>query len=478
MLAPLAALLVLALLPLARAGPAPLPAFPLPGALGVCPDTNLRLHFPAPPRLGAGGKIQVFAAATHALVAVVNVAAKTAVQAIGGIPGFNYYPVLIEGTEARICLPNHALASGGTYYVTIDPGTFLVGEEPCAALRGPTRWSFATRTKGPASDARLLTVASDGTGDFCTVQGAIDFIPAGNLTPRTLLLRRGTYAEIVVLAGKHDLTLRGEDRAGSVIAYPNNARFNPSANPYANGAAPVAGDRHRKSVYHRGTVLALGADRLTVTNLTIRNTTPQGGSQAEALILDGTVHARAQLRDIDLFSYQDTLQINGQAYVAGCRVTGDVDFLWGTGPCFFEACTFRTVRSGGYYAQVRNPATNHGCVFHGCRFEGAPGVTGNYLARIEPNRFPHSEVVLLDCTLGPSVAAAAWQLQGTEAVRRASWPDLHFWEWGSREADGKPIATAGRLPVSRRLARPGDAALLADYAKPAFVLGDGWSPRP
>ncbi len=478
MLTPLAALLVLALLPLARAGSAPLPAFPLPGALGVCPDTNLRLHFPAPPRLGAGGKIQVFAAATHALAAVVDVAAKTAVQAIGGIPGFNYYPVLIEGTDARICLPNHALAYGSTYYVTIDPGTFLVGEEPCDALRGPTRWSFATRTKGPASDARLLTVASDGTGDFCTVQGALDFIPGGNLTPRTLLLRRGTYAEIVVLAGKHDLTLRGEDRQDSVIAYPNNARFNPSANPYANGAAPVAGDRHRKSVYHRGTVLALGADRLTVTNLTIRNTTPQGGSQAEALILDGTVHARAQLRDVDLFSYQDTLQIDGQTYVANCQVTGDVDFLWGTGPCFFEACTFRALRSGGYYAQIRNPATHHGYVFHRCRFEGAPGVTGNTLARIEPNRFPHSEVVLLDCTLSPSVGAVAWEIQGNEAIKRAPWTELHFWESGSREADGKPVATLGRLPVSRQLNRPRDAALLADYSDPAFILGDGWRPRP
>jgi pectin methylesterase-like acyl-CoA thioesterase len=385
---------------------------------------------------------------------------------------------MIEGTEARICLPNHALALRSAYYVTVDAGAFREGQAPCAALGGATRWTFATRSDGPAPDARLLTVASDGTGDFCTVQGALDFVTAGNVTPRTVLVRRGTYPEIVAFFGKHNLTLRGEDRQGSVIAYPNNARFNPSANPYAQGATPVAGDVRRKSVYHRGVVLAQGAERLTVTNLTIRNLTPQGGSQAEALILDGTVHARARILDVDLFSYQDTLQINGQAYIEGCVVTGDVDFLWGTGPCYFAACTFRALRSGAWYAQVRNPATNHGYVFHGCRFEGAPGVTGNYLARIEPNRFPHSEVVLLDCTLGPSVGAAAWQLQGTPAVQRAPWTELHFWEWRSRDAAGKPIATATRLPLSRQLDRPRDAALIADYADPAFVLGDGWSPRP
>jgi pectin methylesterase-like acyl-CoA thioesterase len=417
----------------------------------------------------------VFAAA-HTLVATLDVAVPVAVQAIGGIPGFNYYPVIIEGDEARICLPNHALADRTTYSVTVDAGAFREGAEACAAVGQANSWTFSTRPAGPAADAPLLTVAADGSGDFCTVQGALDWIPTGNRAARTIVLRRGTYAEIVAFAGKHNLTLRGEDRQGSVIAYPNNARFNPSANLYANGAAPVAGDPHRRSVYHRGVFLAKGADRLTLTHLTLRNTTPQGGSQAEALILDGTLHARAEVRDVDLFSYQDTLQINGQAYVAGCRVTGDVDFLWGTGPCFFEACTFVALRTGAYYTQIRNPASNHGYVFHRCRFEGAPGVTDNYLARIEPNRFPHSEVVLLDCILGPSVGAVGWQLQGNAAIKRAPWPDLHFWESGSRDPQGKPIATASRLPLSRQLTRPGDAALIADYAKPAFVLGDGWSP--
>jgi len=433
----------------------------------------------------------VYEQATGKLVAAVDVAEPIATQSIGGIPGFHYRPVSIAGNEVRIALPNQSLARNTAYAVAVDAGTFRVGDQPSAAIPRAA-WTFTTKAATPAPDAGLLTVADDGSGDFCTLQGALDFIPPGNRRPRTLLVRRGTYLEIVAFAEKHNLTIRGEARTACVIAYANNARFNPSSNPYANGQSPAdtgnsapgapaaaaAATPRRRSVYHRGVFLAERAESLTLTHLTFRNLTPPGGSQAEAIILDGTVHARAIVADVDLFSYQDTLQINGQAYVTGCHVTGDVDFLWGTGPCFFEGCTFRELRSGAYYSQVRNPATNHGFVFHACRFEGAPGVTGAYLARIEPDRFPHSEVVLLDCVLGDSVGAVAWQLQGQPAVTAAHSSELHFWESGSRTIQGKPIASAARLPTSRQLTPAHDAATIAHYTEPAFVLGGAWTPTP
>ncbi len=467
------------------------PISPLPGTVAVCPDTPLRLRFPSPPQLGAAGKVSVYEQATGKLVAAVDVAEPIATQPIGGIPGFRYRPVAIAGNEVRIALPNQSLARNTTYAVAVDAGAFRVGDQPSAAVPRAA-WTFTTKATTPAPDAVLLTVADDGSGDFCTLQGALDFIPPGNRLPRTLLVRRGTYLEIVAFAEKHNLTIRGEARTGCVIAYANNARFNPSSNPYAHGQSPAdagssapgapaaatAATPRRKSVYHRGVFLAERAEGLTLTNFTVRNLTPPGGSQAEAIILDGTVHARAIVANVDLFSYQDTLQINGQAYVTGCNVTGDVDFLWGTGPCFFAGCTFRELRSGAYYSQVRNPATNHGFVFHACRFEGAPGVTGAYLARIEPDRFPHSEVVLLDCTVGDSVAPVGWQLQGTSAVTSAHSAELHFWESGSRNFQGKPIASATRLATSRQLARPRDAELIDAYSHPSFVLGDEWSPVP
>ncbi len=258
----------------------------------------------------------------------------------------------------------------------------------------------------------------------------------------------------------------GEDRKGTVIEYPNNAKFN-------------GGNDGR--VYHRGLFLAANCDDLVVKNLTLRNTTPQGGSQAEAIILNGTPTSRAILSGVDLYSYQDTLQINGQAYVSDCYIEGDVDFMWGTGPCFFEGCECKSLRSKAYYTQIRNPETNHGYVYYKCVFDGAAGITGNFLSRIEPIRFAFSEVVLIDCTLTDAVGDAGWHLDGTKGVSQEDLgkgaTKVRFWEFNSHSADGRAVDISHRLGISRQLAEPADAGLIADYSDPAKVLGNGWDGR-
>ena len=241
---------------------------------------------------------------------------------------------------------------------------------------------------------------------------------------------------------------------------------NPSAEPRVGG-----------SIYRRGVFLAHRVNDLVIANLTFRNTTPQGGSQAEAIILNGSPGARAILRDVDLYSYQDTLQINGQAYLSNCYIEGDVDFMWGTGPCFFENCVCRSLRSGACYTQIRNPVTNHGYVFLRCVFDGLPGIKDNYLSRIDPVRFPYSEMVLLECILGNAVGPVAWQFQGAPGAPAATASNVHFWEFNSHSADGKPVDVSRRLAGSRQLAHPGDTATIANYSNPAFVLGNDWNPK-
>jgi pectin methylesterase-like acyl-CoA thioesterase len=453
--------------------------FPAAGAKNICPDTPLRITFADPPQLGTSGRIQVFDAADDRLVETIDIGTRTATKTIGGLEGFKYYPVIISGKEASIYLKNGALIYGRTYYVTIDKGVFQDGSTGYAGIDQPTAWRFATQAAAPESGTARLTVAADGSGDFCTVQGALDFIPEGNSSPTTIFLRKGTYTEIVFFTNKHGITLVGEDRKQSVIAYANNAAFNSSGgNPFAGSTPnPSAEERRGGSIYRRGVFLAHRTEDLVIANLTIRNTTPQGGSQAEAIILNGTVTARAILKDLDLYSYQDTLQVNGQAYISNCYIEGDVDFLWGTGPCFFESCVCRSLRSGAYYTQIRNPRTNHGYVFLRCVFDGIPGIMGNFLSRVQPARFPYSEVVLIDCVLGNAVGPVAWQFQDAPGVAATIPPEVHFWEFNSHTADGKPIDVSFRFPASRQLARDADASTIAGYSDPVFVLGNDWNPR-
>lgn len=447
--------------------------FPAPAAKNVCPDTPLRIAFASVPVVGAGA-IQIFDAADNTLVESINVSVPVRTRSIGGLPNYNYYPVIISNDVAAIYL-SHALAYGRTYYIKIDAGAFKdSGGRAFAGFLDSKAWRFSTKAKPPLAGAKTITVAADGSRDFATVQGAVDFVPEGNNAPTTIFIRNGTYQEIIFFTNKNNLTFLGEDRKKTIIAYANNDRFNNNAggNPFAPGAAPPGTVPARSgSVYRRGLFLAHRVSDLTITNLTLHNTTAAGGSQAEAIILNGTQTAHAIITNVDLYSFQDTLQINGQAYVSNCYLEGDVDFMWGSGPVFFENCHARSVRSNAYYTQIRNPAANHGFVYDNCVFDGAPGATGNFLSRIAPGRFPYSEVVLLNCILSDAVGAIAWRLdQSTDA------PNVHFWEYNSRSPAGTPIDLSHRLAVAKELKLPDDRDTIANYSDPKFVLGGQWTP--
>ena len=472
MMADLVALELGKLLPDLKDRLKPIPAgfsvFPLPEAKDVCPDTPLTLRFKGMVGLGNSGVIRIIDRASGTVVEAIDLAQGPLTQSIGGLPGYRYYPVTVAGDTVTIHPKNGVLAYGHAYSVEIP-------QSAISGLASEATWAFATRASPPPADQARLVVATDGTGDFATIQGAIDSLPEGNVQPRTIFVRPGVYEEMVAIFNRNFVSLVGENRKTTVLEYATNQNFNGSGgNPYAKGTNPSAVVSKKGNIYHRGVLLAHRVSDFTLSNLTVRNTTPHGGSQAEAIIFNGNLDAHAVVRDVTLFSYQDTLQINGQAFIANTTVTGDVDYLWGTGPSFFTGCTFHSVSSGEYYTQIRNPASNHGFVFDHCVFDGAAGITGNYLARIEPNRFPASEVVLLHCILGPSVNPVGWFLQEPKTAHFPT-DQLRFWEAGSVDDAGKPIDASARLPASKRLDPTTDALVIAQYSDPKFVLG-GWSP--
>jgi hypothetical protein len=263
-------------------------------AKGVCMDAPLLIAFATAPLTGTG-KIQVFDAYNDAMAASIDLGAPTATQSIGGAANYRYFPVIITGNEAALYLPNGALAYGKTFYVKIDQGAFKDGNgNSFSGIDNAKGWRFSTKLSPPATGTAKLTVAADGSGDFCTVQGALDFIPDGNIAPITVFLRKGTYNEIIYLNNKHSITLLGKDRKQSIIAYANNANFN---------NAPGA--------YHRGVFMAQNVNDLVIANMTFRNTTPRGGSQAEAIILNGTANARAIIANVDLIAYGSVLCCGG-----------------------------------------------------------------------------------------------------------------------------------------------------------------------
>ena len=208
------------------------------------------------------------------------------------IGGRNYFykPIIISGNEAYIYL-RKVLKPGATYYVNIDPGVFLAGPggAPIGAVKDTDHLAVhRCRSAAPAAGASRVTVTADGSGDFCTVQGAVDYVPAANTTPVTISVAAGTYREIVAIQTKHSVTLRGEDRNASVISYPNN------------GALQIPpGQTASMGTKWRAMIGVDGSNDLLIENITLWNPSPQlsTNGQSETLRIEGGIRSDRAQRD-------------------------------------------------------------------------------------------------------------------------------------------------------------------------------------
>ena len=70
------------------------------------------------------------------------------------------------------------------------------------------------------SDVRKeIVVAKDGSGDFTSIQEALNSIPADNNIMVTVFIKKGIYREKIFLQ-KSNIALVGEDRKNTKIIYP------------------------------------------------------------------------------------------------------------------------------------------------------------------------------------------------------------------------------------------------------------------
>ena len=420
--------------------------FPPPNGTGVCADPQLRITFAAgaaPPSIGTTGKIQIFNASGTA-VATVDVAAATTTSTNGGMSFAIQRPIYVDGNTVVVYLPSRPLAYGQTYYVNVGAGAINSPTGGAFTVSGSNAWRFTTASAAPAGKS-AVSVALDGSAPFCSLQGALDFVPANNTAAVTVSLADGTYHEIVYFKSKSNVTIQGASRDGTVIEGVNNDNMNPGTK----ARALIGGD---------------GTNGLTVTNLTIHNLTPQGGSQAEALRLESC--DKCVVTDATIISLQDTLLWSGRLYARNCLIEGNVDYVWGTGAAYFDTCEIRTIGRTGVIVQARNPASTYGYVFVDSKITSDAGLTGISLGRIDLTVYPASHVAYVNCQLASGIAPSGWMITaGTDTSM------LRFWEYQSVDAGGQPVDVSKRLAGSKQLTSS-QAAMMRD---PTVVLA-GWQP--
>jgi pectin methylesterase-like acyl-CoA thioesterase len=480
--------------------------FPADKAKQVNPDTHLVLAFPSEPTLGKSGQIRIIDGADDRLVDVLDmnippgpttgnktpaappyttvpyeyvpghftnantkpgtpsggaVATPNTYQLtiIGGFTdAFHFYPVIVHNNVATIYPHNNLLEYNKTYYVQIDPGVLTLKDNSFSGITGKTGWTFTTKKTPPPVNSQRLVVSADGSGDFSTVQGAVDFIPDKNPKRVTIFIKNGTYEEIVYFRNKTNITFLGQNRDKVIVCYANNEVFNPHPSNVATNEMPGTFPSRRAAF------MGDNSQGIHLINMTIK-TTAKG--QAEGLLLMGEQNI---VSNVNIEGSGDALQVNGSVYLTNCQITGDGDIILGRGPAFFNHCEL--ISHGGTYMWIRNTSANHGNVFLNCRFQTIAGKETE-IARAPTNHgkdYPYCEAVLINCALA-GISPVGWGPVGGDTS------NVHYWEYNSTNiSDGKPVDVSQRSPISRQLTKEKDAETIVNYSNPAYVLG-GWKPK-
>ncbi|WP_250035668.1 pectinesterase family protein [Paractinoplanes maris] len=308
-------------------------------------------------------------------------------------------------------------------------------QETCTA-NSNKQWAFM-----PIGSSATATVAKDGTGQYSTVQAAVDAVPAGNTTRRVITIKPGTYREIVTVPStKPYVSLQGLGTAAGQTVIVNN---HSSAGGYGTSGSATA---------------FLDGHDFAATNLTFSNDYGEG-SQAVAVNLNAD---RSVFTNVRFLGNQDTLLVNAnRSYVRNSYVEGTVDFIFGGATTVFHGSTIHEKRTSGgpITAASTDAAKTYGLLFHQCTITGA---AGNVTQLGRPWR-PDAQVLYRESNLSATIKTA----QPWTDMSGNSWKTARFLEY---QNTGSGAGTNSNRPQL-------SDAQAATYTPQRYLAGsDGWNP--
>ena len=318
-------------------------------------------------------------------------------------------------------------------YAGLDYNRTYTFELPAGALTDRSGNAFAGCTLTfttmerlqPAARLYDAVVAADGSGDYTSIQAAIDAVEPNRSTPWLIFIKKGVYKEHVdIPANKPYIYLIGQGR--QMVSIEDGL---------------LSGGDQAVSVDKGATVVAR-PDNLYMEGINFVNSygrDKKDGPQALALY---TMADRVVLNKCGLISYQDTwltaYTANKRQYAKDCWIEGAVDFIYGQGNIYMESDTLNIVRkSGGYIVAPNHVAeTTWGYVFQNnvITAPGVPSETSVWLGRPWHNA---PKTVFINTKAEVTIPAAGWYQ--TMGGIPALWA-----EYNTMDADGNPVDLSQR----------------------------------
>lgn len=270
-----------------------------------------------------------------------------------------------------------------------------------------------------------FVVAQDGSGNFTTIQAAIDASKAFPESRVTIFVKNGTYHEKVLVPSCNSfLSIVGESTEKTILVWDDYfGKIN----------------RGRNSTFYTGT-LKVEANDFRLENMTVENS---AGPVGQALALDAEGD-RCVFVNCRFLGNQDTVYAAGRfsrMLFSKCYIEGTTDFIFGEATALFEDCEIHA-KADSYITAASTPQGKpFGFVFNRCKITAGPGVTKVLLGR--PWR-GFAQVVFLNCEMGGFVAPYGWNnWSKTENEKTAFFAEF--------KNTGVGASTNGRAPWSVQL---------------------------
>ena len=234
-----------------------------------------------------------------------------------------------------------------------------------------------------------FVVAQDGSGNFTSIQKAIDACKAFPDARVSIFVKNGNYKEKVQVPSCNSLlSIVGENTDKTIITY----------NDYFNKI-----NRGRNSTFYTSTLL-IQANDFRLENITVENSAGPVG-QAVALHCEGD---RCVFTNCRFLGNQDTFYAAGRfsrMLFTDCYIEGTTDFIFGEATVVFERCTIHS-KSDSYITAASTPEGKpFGFVFLNCKLTASDSVKKVYLGR--PWRI-YAKVAYLNCEMGDFISPEGW----------------------------------------------------------------------
>ena len=279
-----------------------------------------------------------------------------------------------------------------------------------------------------------ITVAKDASGDFQSIQEAVNSTRDLGPGEVEIFIKNGVYNEkIVIPTWKHQLTLIGESKDQTII----------KGNDYSGKIDSVTGEK--LNTFTSYTILVQGDD-IHFKNLSIQNTWCERG-QAVALHIEGD---RFMAENCNLLGCQDTLYTateGSRQYYKNCYIEGTTDFIFGEATCVLEGCTIKSL-ANSYVTAAATPANQEfGYVFFDCELIAKDGVDKVYLGR--PWR-SYAKTVFINSTLGEHIVEKGWDPWTGDQMFPQKEKTTYYAEYQSK---GKGASPETRIAWSHQLTK-------------------------